>query len=304
MDQIAATIGNFDGVHIGHRRLVELFCQEARVRNLHPVVFTFDVHPISVIMPHRPYLLISTPQEKLQLFEDMGIRCIFLHFDREMAAMDARTFMEDVLLRQYGVRYLLIGYDHRFGHNRTEGYEDYEQIGREIGIELARGPKVSSGGLAVSSSRIRKLLANAEIEEANHLLGHHYTLSGRVVGGKQVGRTIGYPTANIHISDAHKLLPPHGVYGVRATSNEGIYDGMLYIGNRPSLNNGSNVSIEVNIFDMKANMYNQEIKLELIFFEREDCKFDSIEALRKQIATDESSIRARLKQYHTNHPTR
>ncbi len=304
MDQIAATIGNFDGVHIGHRRLVELFCQEAKVRNLRPVVFTFDTHPVSVIMPHRPYLLISTLEEKLQLFDEMGVECIPLHFDSAMAAMDARTFMEDILLRQYGVRYLFIGYDHRFGHNRTQGYEDYEQIGREIGIELARGPKVSSGGTVVSSSRIRRLLANAEIEEANCLLGHHYTLSGRVVGGKQVGRTLGFPTANIHILDAHKLLPPHGVYGVRATLDGCFYDGMLYIGNRPSLNNGSNVTIEVNLFDMEADMYDREIKLELIFFEREDCKFDSIEALREQIAIDEISIRTRLKQYHTNHPTR
>ncbi|WP_052080413.1 riboflavin biosynthesis protein RibF [Porphyromonas macacae] len=304
MDQIAATIGTFDGVHLGHRSLINKLLQESVVRSLPPAVITFDVPPISVVAPKRPYLLLTTLAEKQRLLDDMGIRVITLHFDKEMASMDAERFMEEVLSDVYGVKYLLIGYDHRFGHNRTQDFDDYKRIGHALGIELGRGPQLNVQAEPISSSRIRKLLNSAQIQEANSLLGYHYTLSGKVVGGMRVGRTLGFPTANIHVDSRHKLLPPHGVYGVRIKYDNACHDGMLYIGSRPSLDNGSHVTIEVNIFNINANLYDKELTLEFVFFERPDHKFDTLDELRAQISADQASIMSKLHHYKLHFPAR
>lgn len=290
MDQIAATIGNFDGVHLGHRHLIDVLKVEAAKRGLTPAVITFDRPPVSVVAPDRPYALLSTLDEKVSLLKALGVKVIVLHFDKQMASMDAETFMRQVLSETYSVRFLLIGYDHRFGHNRTQGFDDYCQIGQTLGMELMRGLELAMSGDSVSSSRIRRALADAKITEANALLGHPYAITGRVVGGMRVGRTIGFPTANLLVSDTHKLLPPHGVYGVYVYHQQRRLGGMLYIGNRPSLDNGAHVSIEVNIFHLDEDLYDAELRLDLLFYERGDCKFDSLEALRLQIEADRQSI--------------
>ena len=296
-----ATIGFFDGVHAGHRYLIQQVKEIAAAKGLRSALVTFPVHPRKVMNTnYRPELL-TTPEEKISLLADIGVDyCLMLDFTPEISRLTAREFMTQLLKERYQVKYLVIGYDHRFGHNRSEGFEDYVHYGRELGMEvlLARAYSYSKEAsvteVTVSSSAIRGLLQEGNVSEAAEYLGYDFFLDGTVVGGYQVGRKIGFPTANLRVSDSDKLIPCDGVYAVRVCVEGKEYGGMLSIGYRPTLENGPDRSIEVHIFRFDADIYQQPMRLSFVRRTRPELKFDSIEELIAQLHRDEVEIKSIL----------
>ncbi len=292
-----ATVGFFDGVHVGHRHLIEQVKREARQRNLPSAVITFPVHPRKVLQADYQPSLLSGFEEKVALLEDTGIDyCISLPFTVELSQLSADEFIRQVLREKIGVDTLLVGYDHRFGHNREEGYAEYRQYGEAIGMNVLLATELRYGGdQHASSSRVRRLLKEGNIKEANLLLSYNYTLSGKIVEGYQVGRTIGYPTANMRVWERYKVVPALGVYAVLVHLRDVVYPGMLYIGTRPTLHEDSEISVEVNLFDFDADLYNQSMTVEFIDFIRADEKFDTMESLVERIHQDKEEVKKRLK---------
>ena len=290
-----ATIGFFDGVHQGHRFLIRQVRREAEARGLASSVITFPIHPRQVLQSdYRPRLL-TTPPEKLQLLEQTGVeQCILLDFTPHLAGLSARDFME-VLKHRYRIAALLIGYDHRFGHNRSEGFDDYARHGRELGIEVLPAEACRlEDGTAVSSSLVRRLLADGDIAQANRCLGYSYFINGTVVGGHRVGHRLGYPTANLLPGHPDKLVPANGVYAVRVEIGGERRGGMLNIGRRPTIGNGDDRSIEAHIFDFDRDIYGQPLRLEFVRRIRPERKFASIDELSAQLCRDAQEIRALL----------
>lgn len=286
----AATIGFFDGVHRGHRFLLEQVKEEAAGKGLCPSVITFPTHPRQVLQPDFHPQLLSTPAEKLHLLEEAGIaNCILLPFTAELSRLSAKEFM--LLLRtEYNVRTLVIGYDHRFGHNRLESFEDYVRYGQELDIDIVQARAYTQENAKVSSSAIRELLSQGEVHTASRLLGYPYPLEGTVTDGYRVGRKIGFPTANLRIDHPFKLVPAEGVYAVKVEVEGQQHLGMLNIGHRPTLNNGADRSIEVHILDFAGDIYRQNIRIEFLRFLRPEIKFASIEELISQIEKDKEAI--------------
>ena len=291
-----ATIGFFDGVHLGHCHLINMLKKVARERSVQSCVITFDRHPRQVVQPEWCPDMLTTLDEKTQLLKATGIdRCEVLHFDREMASQSARDCMLHTLKERLGVSILVTGYDNRFGHNRSEGFEDYVRYGKEIGIEVIKGEELTVGSTNVSSSSIRRMLKEGNIEDATRCLGHEYQLTGTVVAGEHIGRTIGFPTANIRPNDSSKLIPANGVYAVDVWSeSEEDYSksevitrrrAMLNIGTRPTFD-GKATTIEVHIPDFKGNLYGKTLTISFISKIREERRFDSPEALVEQLNKD------------------
>ncbi|WP_281643981.1 bifunctional riboflavin kinase/FMN adenylyltransferase [Bacteroides zoogleoformans] len=324
-----ATIGFFDGVHRGHRYLIEQVRQVAAMRGLASSVITFPVHPQKVMQPDSRPELLTTCDEKVSLLAQLEIDyCIMIDFSPELARLSARQFMS-ILKEHYRVQALVVGYDHRFGHNRSEGFDDYVRYGRELGIEVLRARAysykktaveksketalentaaeetnvVGGGGVGctamtaeetVSSSVIRQLVLGGSVMAAAEYLGYDFFLNGTVVGGYRVGRTIGFPTANLRVDDPDKIIPADGVYAVRVLVAGVEYGGMLSIGYRPTLGNGSDRSIEVHIFHFDADVYEQTMRVSFVRRTRPELKFDSIDELIEQLHRDEIEIKAIL----------
>lgn len=283
-----ATIGFFDGVHRGHAFLVNELLQLARERSMEAAVITFRDHPRRVLGADFQPLLLTTNDEKRRMFVSLGIdRYVELPFDRAMAAMTAHDFMRDVLATKLNVKVLLIGYDNRFGHNRDEGYDDYVGYGRELGIEVKQWQVMNVDGINVSSSVVRRLLTEGDVEKAALCLGYDYFLSGRVVHGVQIGRRIGHPTANITPIDPLKVVPADGVYAVRVLIGGKWHNGVMNIGRRPTFG-GGNLSMEVNIFDFEQDIYGQEIVIRFAKRLRSERTFASAADLARQIAIDKA----------------
>lgn len=281
-----ATIGFFDGVHLGHRFLIEQVCEVATARGLASSVITFPIRPRKVMQPGFHPELLTTCDEKVALLADTGIDyCFMLDFTLELAQLSAKQFME-ILKKHYRIQALVIGYDHRFGHNRSEGFEDYVRYGHEQGIEVVLAQAYSNKDITISSSIIRRLLLEGNVSEAATCLGYHFFLDGTVVEGYHVGHKIGYPTANLHVTDPEKLVPADGVYAVYVFLGERKYKGMLSIGYRPTLNNGTDRSIEVHIFDFNEDIYNQPMRISFVRRTRSELKFNSIEELVEQLHKD------------------
>ena len=288
-----ATIGFFDGVHIGHCHLINMLKKVARERGVESCVITFDRHPRQVVQPEWCPEMLTSLEEKTQLLKATGIdRCEVLHFDREMANQSAHDFMQHTLKEKMGVSILVTGYDNRFGHNRSEGFEDYVRYGKEIGIEVIKGEELTDGSNNVSSSSIRRMLKEGRIEDATRCLGREYQLTGTVVGGEHIGRTIGFPTANIRPDDSSKLIPANGVYAVDVWSQAGDINrerAMLNIGTRPTFN-GTATTIEVHIPHFAGNLYGSTLSIAFLRKIREERKFDSPEALVEQLNKDLNNI--------------
>ena len=288
-----ATIGFFDGVHIGHCHLINMLKKVARERGVEACVITFDRHPRQVVQPEWCPEMLTSLEEKTPLLKATGIdRCEVLHFDREMANQSAHDFMLHTLKEKLGVSILVTGYDNRFGHNRSEGFEDYVRYGKEIGIEVIKGEELTDGSNNVSSSSIRRMLKEGRIEDATRCLGREYQLTGTVVGGEHIGRTIGFPTANIRPDDSSKLIPANGVYAVDVWSQAGDINrerAMLNIGTRPTFN-GTATTIEVHIPHFAGNLYGSTLSIAFLRKIREERKFDSPEALVEQLNKDLNNI--------------
>lgn len=287
-----AALGVFDGVHRGHRAVIARVESEAAARGLSSAVITFRAHPQQVLRPQVPFRMLTSPEERETLLRQTGIdRVIFLDFTREMSLLSAFDFLQ-ILSSHYRVKGLIIGYDHRFGHNRAEGFDDYVKYGQRLGMEILHADELVTDAGPVSSSIIRELLIKGDLTTANHLLSYPYTLHGKVVNGFHVGRELGFPTANIDIDYPDKLIPANGVYAARIVLPDGNrYNGMLNIGNRPTLNRPNDYSIEANLFDFSGNLYGSSLAVELIRYMRPEQTFADITALRAQLVADEAAIR-------------
>ena len=287
-----ATIGFFDGVHLGHRFLIQQVKVAATQTGWQSSIITFPVHPRQVIQSEFQPQLLSSPEEKIELLASTGVdNCILLPFTRELSQLTAYEFMQ-LLYDKYKVRMLVIGYDHRFGHNRAETFEDYCRYGRELGIHIMQASAYTQEQDKVSSSAIRRALQTGDIRTATKFLGYHYYLEGTVVDGYKVGRKIGFPTANLRVDFPNKLIPSIGVYAVCVYVNGGKYKGMLNIGYRPTINNGTDLSIEVHILDFQGDIYHQKMRIEFIDFLRPEEKFNSVDELVLQMQKDkEDTIR-------------
>lgn len=287
-----ATIGFFDGVHRGHQFLLRQVVEAARKSGMESMAITFDNHPRVVLgSDYRPTLLTSL-DEKLRLIADTGVdRCVVLPFTKEMASLEAYDFMRDILKSRLNVGKLLIGYDNRFGHNRSEGFDDYARYGRELGIEVLLNTALVTDGMKFSSSLVRRLLAEGNVEKAAECLGRPYSISGVVVDGYKEGRKLGFPTANIDIDDKCRLIPAVGVYAVKVkgTDNDDAMTGMLNIGYRPTFG-GEKLSVEVNIFGFDGNLYDKQLEVEFCRRIRGERKFETIEQLTEQLKKDKLEI--------------
>lgn len=288
-----ATIGFFDGVHRGHQFLIGSVMEEARRSGLASLVITFDRHPRQVLRQDYQPRLLTTLDRKLQLLSLTGVDNVaVLYFDKEMAALTAKDFMRQVLRDNLNVKVLVIGYDNRFGHNRTEGFDDYVGYGRKLGIRVVQAIPYRLDGMQVSSSLIRSFLDGGEAEMATHCLGRPFELTGKVVRGFQEGRKIGFPTANLDTGDSGLLIPKGGVYAVRVAIGDHVrlMPAMMDIGTRPTYG-GTRLSLETNIFDFHGNLYGRQLRVQLIKRVRDDLKFSSVDILAEQLKKDKEKIR-------------
>jgi len=292
----AATVGFFDGVHVGHKFLIEELKTLARERNQRSMIITFVVHPRKVLNSDFQPQLLNTPDEKAKQLESTQVdEIIELEFTREMAQLTAYEFLNIILKNNFEVKTLLVGHDHRFGHNRAEGFPEYKKYGEMLGIEVIQSqPFSTSEDKNISSSEIRVALQRGEIERANRLLGYPYPIEGKVIDGFRVGRKIGFPTANLKVLNQDKLIPPLGVYAVRVFWNGNVYKGMMNIGTRPTLSNSFHTSLEVNIFDFYRDIYNQTIKVEFLSKIRDEQKFNGVDELVEQLKKDREIVEKML----------
>ncbi len=287
-----ATIGFFDGVHRGHQFLISHLVETARREGLASTVITFDEHPRKVLQSdYQPEMLCTLDSKLLLLSKTEVDNAVVLHFDRQMAALSAREFMQQVLRDQLNVRKLFIGYDHRFGHNRKETFDDYVRYGKEMGIEVIKNEAFQIDGINISSSVIRSFLKEGEVELANRCLGYPYTIIGKVVNGYHEGRKLGFPTANLDISHFGQLIPAPGVYAVKARMEHTVVwkHGMMNVGTRPTFN-GHQLTLETHIFNFDGDIYDQLLLVGFVKRIRGEQKFESPEELAAQLREDEKKV--------------
>lgn len=290
------TIGTFDGVHLGHKKILEQIITTAQSQDCESLVLTFFPHPRMVLQEGTEMKQLNTLNEKIALLESLGIDHLVVHpFDKEFSRLTAEDFVKQVLVDTFKLKKIIIGYDHRFGRNRTADINDLTEFGTTFGFEVAQISAKEINDVSISSTKIRTALSEGNIELANDYLGYDYSLTGIVSKGKQLGRTIGYPTANIHPEEDYKLIPQNGVYIAKSTIAEKIIYGMMNIGNRPTVD-GTTQTIEINYFDFNQDLYGQKITVSLLKRMRSEQKFDSLDALKNQLALDKSTAQDYISQ--------
>lgn len=282
------TIGTFDGVHIGHRKIIDRVVRNAQDSGCESVILTFFPHPRMVLQGTDGIKLLNTLEEKKILLERTGLQNLIIHpFDEAFASLSAREFVESVLVNKLNIAKIIIGHDHRFGKNRDAGIEDLLLFGQEFGFEVEQIPAQEIDDVSVSSTKIRKALSEGKMELANDYLGHSYFMTGTVVKGRQLGRTIGFPTANIEIAESYKLIPKKGIYVAQSIIGGKTVHGMLSIGTNPTVG-GENLSIEIFYLDFDGDLYGQTLAVSILHFIREEEKFASLEALKAAISNDKA----------------
>jgi riboflavin kinase / FMN adenylyltransferase len=289
------TSGTFDGVHLGHQKILHRICEIARSINGETVLITFWPHPRLVLYPEEHNLrLLSTFEEKASLLRQFGIdHLITIPFTQEFSQMSSEEFIRKVLIEKIQTKKLVIGYDHRFGKNREGSFEYLQTHSSEFGFELEEISREDVDEIGVSSTKIRKALESGDVQTANQYLGRPYELNGIVVKGQQIGRSIGFPTANIHVPNDYKLIPKDGVYAVEAKVEDQIFKAMLNIGNRPTVD-GTRKTVETHLFDFQGDLYNKLITVYFRAFIREEQKFENLEALKAQLTLDQKSAKSLL----------
>ena len=288
-----ATIGSFDGVHLGHRYMLEELRMKGCAMGLPTMVVTFARHPRLLFGTAHESFLLSANSEKINLLESLGADyCVMLDFDAAMASMTAKQFMSEVLAQRLGVKQLCVGYDHRFGKPQEGvGYEQYIEYGKALGMEVFKASPFVVNGVTVSSSKIRRALAAGDIGLAGVFLGRDYSFSGEIVHGAGIGRSLGFPTANIELHDRMKMLPADGVYDVQVLYEGKVYKGVMNIGVKPTFGDNLHHCVEVHVIDFSGDMYGSDVVVSVQRRLRGEMSFVSIEALRQQIKSDVESVK-------------
>ena len=285
------TIGTFDGVHLGHQKIVERVVTTARQEGLLATVFTFFPHPRMVVQHDKGLKLIHTLEEKKQLLQQLGVDLLVVQpFNEAFAQLSAEEFVSTILVEHLNVKKVIIGYDHRFGRNRTANIDDMRLFGKKYGFAVEEISVQEVDEVSVSSTKIREALNKGDVTTAEHYLGTPYSLTGRVVHGLKLGRTLGYPTANIQVTEDYKLIPKDGVYAVYSYIDGRKVYGMMSIGKNPTIE-GKGASIEVYFFDFNGDLYDQKLTIEFVQYLREEQKFATIDLLKKQLQDDETAAR-------------
>lgn len=283
------TLGTFDGVHIGHKKIIEKLIQNSSNCECESLVLTFFPHPRMILQDSQEIKLLNTIEERIQLLEASGLDNLVIHpFDQEFSRLTAEEFVSTVLVNQFNVKKIIIGYDHRFGRNRTADIHDLIEFGKKYEFEVEQISAQEIDEVSVSSTKIRKALMEGNVALANEYLGYAYLLTGTIVKGKGIGRTINFPTANLKIEESYKLIPKNGVYIIQSTLNNRLVFGMMNIGYNPTVN-GEGQSIEIHFFDFKENLYTKKIQIQVLKRIRDEEKFDSLEQLTEQLEKDKST---------------
>jgi len=280
------TLGTFDGVHIGHKKILEKITQNVENEKLESLVLTFFPHPRMVLQDQSGVKLLNTISEKIELLEKIGIQNLVIHpFDEKFSKLSAEEFVKTVLVDQFHIQKIIIGHDHRFGRNRTANIDDLIAFGKQYDFEVEQISVQEIKEVSISSTKIRKALTEGNMALANDYLGYDYFLTGTILKGKQLGRTIGFPTANLKIAENHKLIPRNGAYIVKSILDNKTVFGMMNIGFNPTIT-AENLSIEVHYFGFDADLYHQEIRVSILKYLRPEQKFDSIALLKEQLEKD------------------
>ena len=280
------TLGTFDGVHIGHKKILEKVLQNTDDGQYESLVLTFFPHPRMVLQGDSDIKLLNTINEKIDLLQEIGIENLVIHpFDETFSRLTAEEFVKTILVDRFQVQKIIIGYDHRFGRNRTANINDLIAFGEQYDFEVEQISVQEINEISVSSTKIRNALLEGNMTLANDYLGYNYFLTGEVVKGKQLGRTINFPTANLKIQEKYKLIPQNGVYIVKSVINEQTVFGMMNIGFNPTVN-GQNQTIEIHYFDFDADLYHQKIRVSILQRIRSEQKFESVDLLKAQLETD------------------
>lgn len=283
------TIGTFDGVHIGHRKILQRVTNSAKQGNLNAVLLTFFPHPRMVLQKENDLKLLNTLEEKINILERLGLDFIIVHpFTTEFSRLSAVEFVRDILVNQLKAKKVVIGYDHRFGRNRNADINELIAFGNTLDFDVEQISVQEVNEVSVSSTKIRLALEEGAITTANEYLGYNYMISGVVKKGKGLGRQLAFPTANIVVEESYKLIPKNGVYLVKGTINGKDYHGMMNIGFNPTVN-GKKKSIEVHFFDFNQDLYEKKIRVELLRYLRDEHKFNSVEELKLQLKKDQEA---------------
>ncbi len=289
-EKAVLTIGTFDGVHMGHKTILREVVKHTKEVNGESILVTFEPHPRKLLFPGQPLKLITPLQQKLELTTKAGIHHVVVApFTKEFSQLSAKEYIRDFLVKIFQPHSIVIGYDHHFGHDRTGNIDLLKERADEYGYKVYEIPAQLIDEATVSSTKIRQSLMDGHVEEANHMLGRNYSISGTVVEGQKLGRTIGYPTANIRHSEPEQILPGIGIYAVKVKWLEQTFNGMLSIGYNPTVTDDKSIKIEVNIFDFDIDIYGDTVEIEFIARLRNEEKFDSIEALKQQLHKDKAA---------------
>ena len=283
------TLGTFDGVHIGHRKILERITQNTENAKYESLVLTFFPHPRMVLQGESEVKLLNTLSEKIDLLEKIGVQNLVIHpFDITFSRLTAKEFVKTVLIDQFDIKKIIIGYDHRFGRNRTANIDDLIAFGKQYDFEVEQISVQEIDAVSISSTKIRNALMEGNMALANEYLGYEYFLTGTIVRGKQLGRTIDFPTANLQMEENYKLIPRNGVYVVKSTINQKTVFGMMNIGLNPTVA-GENLAIEIHFFDFDEELYDQKISVSLLEYLRPEQKFESIAFLKQQLEKDRNT---------------
>lgn len=296
MKDSIVTIGTFDGVHLGHQKIIKRLIDLKKKEGGETVLFTFDPHPRKVLFPDQTDLkLITTTEEKCRLLEKLGIDHVLVFpFTKVFSQMHATEYISEIIAKGLHTKSLVIGYDHRFGSNREGNIDTLKELSTTYNFKVEEIPAQEINQLNISSTRIRKAIEEGDVETANAFLGHPFFVTGVVVKGKQLGRTIGYPTANIDVADPDKLIPKIGVYAVNVILDSVTYKGMLNVGVNPTTDSDNRIKIEVNIFDFDAEIYGRSLSVEFVKWIRDEKKFANLEELKQALANDKIACTAIL----------
>ena len=291
------TLGTFDGVHIGHKKILKKVIQGTANEKYESLVLTFFPHPRMVLQEDSGLQLLNTIDEKIDLLAEIGLENLVIHpFDETFSRLTAEDFVKTILVDRFQVQKIIIGYDHRFGRNRTADIDDLIAFGKKYNFEVEQISVQEINEISVSSTKIRNALLEGNMTLANDYLGYAYFLTGTVVKGKQLGRTINFPTANLNIKENYKLIPQNGVYIVESTINQKTVFGMMNIGFNPTVK-GQNQSIEIHYFDFDADLYEQKIRVSILQRIRSEQKFESVDLLKAQLEKDKKSAHHYLNKF-------